>query len=316
MNWKRKALVQGCLARLPEGLGRSAYAMLQGLGGDGNGANPLPYVSIALRMARAIERQGGRIEGATVIEIGTGKRLCLPLAFALLGAARVNTVDLNPYLKAHLVFRDVEWLREHRDELWSLCGDRANNREFTGRFEAMVGWAQSARLAEHLGRVGISYRAPTDATRLDMPSGSVNYHVSCSVLEHIPAATVVRILAEGARVVGSRGLLVHRVDMSDHFSHSDASISSVNFLRFNERDWQRKAGNRFGFHNRLRIDEFMDLVREAGLEVVAQEQEPDPGAEALLRAGALPLDDRFRDKPPEVNAMRTLWFVARQAGSR
>jgi hypothetical protein len=31
--------------------------------------------------------------------------------------------------------------------------------------------------------------------------------------------------------------LVHNIDFTDHFSHSDPSISSVNFLQFSESQW-------------------------------------------------------------------------------
>ena len=51
------------------------------------------------------------------------------------------------------------------------------------------------------------------------------------------------------------------VDYSDHFSHSDQTISSINFLRYSDDEWQRYAGNRYMYMNRLRHDDVLALFR-------------------------------------------------------
>jgi hypothetical protein len=64
--------------------------------------------------------------------------------------------------------------------------------------------------------------------------------------------------------VRAGGLFVHFIDHSDHFSHSDATISPINFLKHCESDWQGYAGNRYMYMNRLRHDDMIELIRESG----------------------------------------------------
>jgi SAM-dependent methyltransferase len=154
------------------------------------------------------------------------------------------------------------------------------------------------------------YLAPADATRLSMPAGSVDFHVSYTVLEHIPPSVLGDILREGRRVLRPEGLFVHRIDFTDHFSHSDPAISSVNFLQFSELRWAWWAGNRFMYHNRLRVDEFADIVRDAGLTTRSLETVTDPRAMEAIRNGTIRLDPRFAGKAPEVNATSSAWLVA------
>jgi hypothetical protein len=55
--------------------------------------------------------------------------------------------------------------------------------------------------------------------------------------------------------------------MSDHFSHSDASISPWHFLRFDERTWALVNADML-YQNRLRASAYLDAAREAGFELV------------------------------------------------
>ncbi|MGH7992727.1 MAG: methyltransferase domain-containing protein, partial [Limisphaerales bacterium] len=148
-----------------------------------------------------------------------------------------------------------------------------------------------------------------DASRLPLEAGSFDCHISFTVLEHIPAANLKRIFQEGRRLLKPDGLFIHCIDFSDHFAHSDEAVSSVNFLQFSESEWDRLAGNRYMFHNRLRIDEFNDLLRELNLEILALDARVDDAAVEILRNG-FPLDERFRNKDFRTNAAEEAWLVA------
>lgn len=307
MNWRMKAAIQNVIAMLPSPISYAAYyAMQRRLGGLRRPA-PAKRMAAGVRMADFIETWGGGIEGRTVVEVGTGHRLCLPMALWLCGAGEIHTVDLNPYLKPELVIEDIDYLRSHRGEIVALFGRHALAPGFDQRFQRLL--ARRCRLPELLDLMHIRYLAPGDATRLPLAAGSADYHVSYTVLEHIPPKTLTAILSEGKRVVGTDGLLVHHVDFSDHFSHSDRSISAVNFLRFTERQWQRHAGNRYMYHNRLRIDELLALADQSGLTVLESEAHVDERSLRELSCG-LRLDGRFAGKSPQVNATSSVWLVA------
>ena len=63
------------------------------------------------------------------------------------------------------------------------------------------------------------------------------------------------------------GITIHFIDLSDHFQHQDKSITSINFLHYSEKEWERIAGNQFAYCNRLRAGDYLALFEEAGFDV-------------------------------------------------
>jgi hypothetical protein len=231
----------------------------------------------------------------------------MTLGLWLGGARKVLSVDLNRHLRPEL-FRDcVQVLRDDADRVAGALGDLARSPAFPGRrdqlLEALGGPEPIPIPAE------IEYRAPADAARLDLADGMADLHVSRSVLEHVPTELLPALLSEGRRMVGSRGLLLHGVDFTDHFSHGDPALSTVHFLRFSAREWNRLAGNRFMYQNRLRVDDLEQLFREAGFRVSVMEVDVSPEAVRELEHG-FSIDPRFRGKSPQTLATAGAWFVA------
>lgn len=307
MNWKLKAYVQRTVAKLPAWASFPLYYGIQRTVGTLRAPDPMGSLREGLRLIDAIEEAGGAVEGSVVLEVGTGQRIDIPIALWLCGAAEIVTIDVTAYLRLSLVQRDLEWMRAHREAVLALFGPHARRPLFQQRFAVLMRPETDA--AGLLETAGIRY-LHHDVRTLPFADGSVDYHVSNNVFEHVPPDELRAILREGARLVRRGGLLVHRVDFSDHFEEADRRISSVNFLRFSEREWERYAGNVYAYHNRLRIDEFRAVVAQAGLDVVECRAEVDPEALRALQAG-LPLDSRFAGKPAEVNATDNAVVVMR-----
>ena len=220
------------------------------------------------------------------------------------------TVDLNPYLKAALVFEHIDYMRRHPsevDRLFSRIPDRAL---FAERFKQLL---DVRDLDPLFSLIGLTYVAPADATRLTLPPGSVDYHISFTVLEHIPPPMLERVVAEGCRLLAPGGRFVHFVDFSDHFAQADPSLPLVHFLQFSEDEWARCAGNRYAYHNRLRVDEFAAVMERAGAAVLSIEPTVDARSLDALRRGQR-LDPRFAGKPAETNATIEAWLVASVRG--
>lgn len=159
---------------------------------------------------------------------------------------------------------------------------------------------------------GLCYAAPADATRLDLPAESVHLHFSFAVFEHIPGSILVPLLAEAARVLRPVGLALHLVDHSDHFSHADRSLSPVHFLQFDDTQWDRLAGNRYMFMNRLRADDYEAIYARAGHEIVRHDCQRDDQVYAAIRTGAVPLARRFAGKSADVLAGMSSWIGSRK----
>ena len=119
--------------------------------------------------------------------------------------------------------------------------------------------------------------------------------IRVEIAERVPAGTS---LAEAHRILRPTGAACHYIDLSDHFSHQDPSISSINFLRFDARQWDKIAGNKYAYLNRLRAPEYLDLFNDAGFDPVAIRPTVDEAAKAVLEQ-PFPLDQRFQDFSPD-----------------
>jgi len=308
MDWRQKAAIQRLVSLLPRGLSHKTYYWMQQNWGGLRGAGPVARLRAGILAVERIQSENRPIASKRFLEIGTGHQLGLPIALWLCGASEITTVDINTYLKPELVLADIDYIRSNRQEILSLFGHHAHGSLFRRRFEILASWSDQ-EFAHLLQVMNTRYMAPMDASRLGLESHSFDYHVSYAVLEHIPPNLLIKILVEGRRVLNRYGLFVHCIDFSDHFAHSDRSITSVNFLRFSQEQWKSCAGNRFMYHNRLRIDELQRLLNEAHLCVLSLVTEVDREAQEQLERG-MRLGARFRWKSPEVNATATAWVVA------
>lgn len=308
MNWKHKARLQNLIARLPSHISYDAYYLMQRTVGGLRNVKPISHLRAGVTILDAIERQGRSAEGATFLEVGTGRRVNVPIALWLAGAASVITVDLNPYLKRELVFQDLYYIKSNRDEISALFGDHAQRPGFAQRFQQLVDLPLIS-LDQVCAAMQIDYRAPADATSLALPPAAVDVQISYNVLEHIPPDVLHAILREGRRVLKPDGLLVHLIDPSDHFAHADPTISAINFLQFSDSEWEQYAGNRYMYHNRLRVDDYAAIFAEAGLHILEQQVSLDERALAELQSG-FPLHEQFTGKSPEANATTAVDIVA------
>ncbi len=156
---------------------------------------------------------------------------------------------------------------------------------------------------------GIIYIAPADVAALDQKDQSVDVHFSTNTLKHVPPESLRRILGAAKRVLKPDGICIHLIDLSDHFAHGDNRISRVNFLRFDDNEWNRHAGNRFMYMNRLRASEYLRIFEECGFGLHDVEAVVDDHCLELIRSGVIPLDDRFRDMAAEDLATLMLFVV-------
>ena len=310
MNWQLKAWTQNVVAALP--MADAVYYAIQRTRGSlrPGRVTPHEWFTAAVTMVEWIRSVGQEVQDKRFLEVGTGRMLGLPTALWLCGAAETVTIDLNAYLSEALVAESNRYMREHRSEILKLFRAEAAPPGFRERFQRLVGFSGS--LTSFMQMTNTRYLAPADATALPFPDERFDFHVSHAVLEHVPCAAVAQVLGEAKRLLRPNGLLVHVIDPSDHFSHDDTSILAVNFLKFEEREWERWAGNKFSYHNRLRACEYVKLFEAAGLRIIHQTQTIDEPSLALLKNG-FPLATRFRPIRPEDLAVRSLNLMASKA---
>jgi len=306
MNWKLKAAVQRGCAALPVGSEAAYYLLQRAFGRVRDPARPVMMMQAARLLLRALREQGFDPDGKRVMEVGTGWRVDVPIAFYLCGARSVATYDLHRYLKPALVMSTLAVLARHRELVFEVFQTLTDPAALQRRIDALV---RVAAVDDLFRLARIEYHAPADAARTAEASESVDLHVSFNVLQHIPYATLLRILGECNRVLSPAGLACHHIDLSDHFAHTDPAINRVNFLRFSDDEWARRAGNQFGYHNRLRVTDYERLYREVGHEIRSWATEVDERAERELAQG-FPVAAQFSGLPARLLAIDTLRVIS------
>lgn len=227
-----------------------------------------------------------------VLELGTGWFPVVPMGLRLCGVPHIMTIDQWPHLK-------LEFVRE----LWTSL--RELNRE--GKLRQWLPDCQAEALAlfdfppptdpknlpAFLDSWGIKHLVE-DARALSIADNAIDLVISNNTLEHISPSLIRQILPELNRVLKSTGVMSHYIDLADHYSYSDSSISPYHFLRFTEKQWTW-IENSLQSQNRLRISQYRQLFQEQNLKIVAEMNEWGP-IEALkqipLRA---PFDQMKRE---------------------
>jgi SAM-dependent methyltransferase len=311
MTWRQKAFLQNVIAELPSDLSYKLHYFLRRRFGGLRATGPTMLLKAGVTMVDMLRDQGRSVESSAVLEIGTGCQINLAIAFWLCGASKVTTIDLNPYLSEDLVARDVAYIREHQEEIHAIFGEYVRNPLFRDRLDRLI--SHRGGVDDLLAMTNIHYLAPADARSLALEADSIDYYVSNAVLQHIPVAILNGIVREARRLLKPDGLFVHWIDMGDHFAHIDRSISPVNFLQFSEPQWNQLAGNRYMFQNRLRIDDYENILEHAGAEILKLTPSVNKEAEKVLQQG-LPLDPQFAGKNAMTNATTSAWVIGRYDG--
>ena len=298
MKWRTKARVQNLIAALPGPLAQFFYYRMQRSFGGLRAPTPVKRIEAGFTLARAL-RPYRSLTGASVMEVGTGRSLGLPLVCWLLGAERVITVDVTVYLRPEILRSDLAYCKAHKAWLRDLLaqhegGSGAANTRLDELLELELQVPARQLLDEVLQRCCITYLAPCDASAPDLQAGSLDVQLSRAVLEHIPPDELRRLLEGATRLLKPDGHCAHWIDLSDHFQHGDDSISRINFLRFTDAGWERLAGNRFMYMNRLRASQYLALFADSGLEVLNVQGVVDEEGRALVESGELPLAAKFR----------------------
>jgi SAM-dependent methyltransferase len=304
VRWLAKALVQKTLSYAPRSddlnyvVQRRVYRSL-----------PAGDAHARTKFARARQQfetflEYGAVDDparAVFYEFGVGWDLRVPLSYYVLGVDRQILVDLHPHARPELV----------NDSIRRLDAATPSFEAEVGRPLRTVGAPEIERTVD-LERLGITYLAPCDAGDTRLADGSVDFVSSTDTLEHVPPEDIARILSECRRLLRPGGVLSCRIDLEDHYSRFDSSISRFNFLRYSDRAWA-VVNSSLHYQNRLRYPDYVQLAVAAGFEVL-QERVSWASPEQLEELGRLPLAERFRDgySPVELG-VRGMTLVARPA---
>ncbi len=305
--WWMKAGIQLVLAHIP--FGERINHQLQIWNGFHRHLPPQARNNIdhLCSISRACSRFGTNLEGARVLEVGTGWTPTLPVGMYLLGA-EVHTFDHVAHVRGEML---DALFKVYESEIPRICAECGKDIALLESRLARLRQAEIRRsIREWLLPFNIHYYAPGDATQSGLKADSLDLYFSVAVLEHVPEDVVGKILREAYRTLKAGALTYHHIGLFDHYTSVDPAITQVNFLKFRDSTWHVIGQNRVQFHNRLRKSEFLKMFREAGFEILECAFEVDK--RSLEALPALRLNQRYRSFDPKDLAASVATICARK----
>jgi SAM-dependent methyltransferase len=121
-----------------------------------------------------------------------------------------------------------------------------------------------------LAKFNIEYMAPYNAEKINLEAKSLDACISTNTLEHIPADSITKIFNELFRVLKDKGIISVVIDYSDHYAHTDSTITLFNYLYFSQTEW-KKYNHRCHYQNRLRHYDYKKLFRQCGFMILNEQ---------------------------------------------
>ena len=212
---------------------------------------------------------GHQTQAPVCLEIGTGWYPLVPLGMALSGVKKVYSVDVNQHTQetAHQKLFAALTEAKQQGKLTTYLPQIQPERWET--FEQLL--SQKVSVSHLYERLNIVFLTGVLGGLPALPEPIDLIH-SNNTFEHIPAEQIPSLLIAIRNALGPTGICSHYIDLTDHYSYFDSNLSPFNYLRFSESRWNL-IENSFQSQNRLRVNQWLNLMNEANLPVIWQDNE-------------------------------------------
>ncbi|MDQ2913476.1 MAG: class I SAM-dependent methyltransferase [Chloroflexota bacterium] len=301
-RWRRRALAYKAIAKVPHAeqladLTRVFFGRLRAFDVGGRRRS-------VEEMARILQVAGKSVEGQRLMEIGAGWHPVLPAALHCGGAETIVMTDIVRHMRRKYVLESLNYLRDHAAEIASPLGIAVDT--FQSRLAPLH--PGGGRWEDIWESRGIAYKAPSDSTRTGMPAESIDMIYSNFCLSFIPVPVLEAIFDESVRLLRRGGWIAHIITTYDDYASSDPAITPLNFLRFDEREWDRIGNSPIHYQNRLRPSSYLRLAKERGLVVRYSEKVKGHFDATMLDRSVL--DAAYREMSDDDLLCAQLLFVA------
>ena len=311
MRWKTNSKIKNLIALFPEFIGNNIYYFIQRKFGGLKKSDSLYFQNItASKKIWELIISSKKVPNDKVFfELGTGRVPEVPFYLWLMGADKTYTSDIQYLVRNNLIsefFKNViKNEKVIRDELGEfLIEERIS--EFKNNFLTR----KESELIEFMqSQMRIIYLPNLDARKTSFSKNTIDYYFSNNVFEHIYIELINDILIEQKRITKDDGLMINYIDYSDHFSHTDKSISSINFLQYDNNSWSKFAANRFIFMNRLRHDDFINFFEKHSYNCLITEINREADFNKIIEDNNFKFDEFFSKKSNNTLSILGSWFV-------
>ena len=308
MNWKLKSLIQNLISVLPNKIGDSLYFKIQKNFGGLKDKHIFNYAKFnaTVILWNQIQNTQSNPKDKVFFEIGTGRIPEIPLYLWLFGAKKIITVDLNPIFDIELSHKFIDLLIKNKKEILSISKGLIN----INRLHLLENFSKDLKtFSSFKKKLNIDYISPFDAGQETIADKYIDYFFSYTVLEHIPEHSIKKIFTAIKPKMHEESLMIHFIDYSDHFSHSDPSISNINFLKYGNFYWNLIAGNKYMYMNRLRHDDFLKIFANLKLKLISIDPIFSKESFALIKENKINIHNIFNSKSNQVKATIGSWFI-------
>ena len=244
MKWAIKIIAKLIIARLP--LPYSFWRSLSVFRHGSMDSTEYPVKIFNLHLKRAFP--DGLPSDAVILELGPGDSLASALLGYASGASKTYLVDVGSFARKDVAF--YQTLAADLCNRGLQCPDLSDALSFDDILQAS----------------NASYLTNGLSSLRTIPSESVDFVWSHSVLEHVRKDELTAAFNELRRILKPGGLSSHNIDYQDHLSFS------LNNLRFSEKLWESSFFANSGFYtNRVPAIRLHRMLKEASFKILHEE---------------------------------------------
>jgi len=190
--------------------------------------------------ADAIEKYNAK----NILEVGAGKSLeqNIYISYKFNNLIKQTTIDINRMI-------DLDYVNQASEQIANIL-----KLKFKGKVK---------NIEELKDIYKIEYIAPFFLKSL---KSKYDMCISTAALEHFKISNLKEYLNDLKNVLKTDGLISSIIDYSDHYSHTDSKISSLNYLSYSEKAWE-KYNNQYLFQNRLRHQDYIKMFEAGGYKI-------------------------------------------------
>ena len=205
------------------------------------------------------------VKGITSFELGTGWYPVVPVSLFLTGAEKIYTVDISALCDKEKLLTTIKMFIDYKksNELNTYLNILPK------KFDILLDLLERAHelsFEEILVKLNIVYLVQ-DARKLNLEDDCIDLIHSNNTFEHVYPDILESLLIEFKRLINSKGVMSHFIDMSDHFAHFDKTISIYNFLKFSDKQWMF-IDNAVQPQNRWRLADYQNLYKKLEINIV------------------------------------------------
>ena len=246
-----------------------------------------------------------------VFEQGTGWHGSEVLAFYLLGAERIVTVDTSRWLRKGSLDQTARTLIQNKNELrpayQAYLGSEMH--VFTARLKALE--EMDGDTSQLIERGTVEYVVDKNLTWVPKGFDQFDLVFSNSVLQRLPVSDL-KVFLQSKRNVRARH--VHRIDCADFQAMRNKRLHKLEYLFVDEKAWNSWTSKYLNYQNRLRSFEFVTLVKDLDYAPAVVDEYVEQKSIDFLRAHANSLS-HYGDRDLRDIAITNFTLIAQAAGS-